>query len=61
MAGGYRWDWDNDITLGFLAAMDYDDNWLTTVQQRTDYIVSGDELLPENDYTYDTTLRRPSH
>jgi TonB-dependent receptor len=57
MAGGYRWDWDNDITLGFLAAMDYDDNWLTTVQQRTDYIVSGDELLPENDYTYDTTLR----
>jgi TonB-dependent receptor len=57
MAGGTRFDFTDDFTLGFLAAMDYDNKWASTVQQRTDYVVSGDELVPENDYTYRTTVR----
>jgi outer membrane receptor protein involved in Fe transport len=57
LAGGDRYDLSDDFTLGFLGALDYDDKWLTTVQQRTDYVVGGDELVPENDYTYFITGR----
>jgi hypothetical protein len=57
MAGGHRLDLHDDFTLGFLAAADYDDKWVTTVQQRTDYVVGGDELVPENDYEYVITGR----
>lgn len=52
LAGGTRWDIHQGFAIGFLGALDYDDKWLTTVQQRTDFVVSGDELVPENDYTY---------
>ena len=57
LAGGNRFDFSDDFTLGFLAALDYDNKWGTTVQQRTDWIVSGDELQSENDYVYDITVR----
>jgi len=56
-AGGTRLDVTDDFALGFLAAVDYDNKWATTRQQRTDYVVGGDELVPENDYVYDITLR----
>ena len=52
IAGGNRFDVSDNIALGFLAAIDYDDKYLTAVQQRTDYIVAGDELQSENDFTY---------
>jgi TonB-dependent receptor len=57
LAGGDRFDLSDGFRLGFLAALDYDDKWLTTVQQRTDYVVGGDELVPENDYRYLITGR----
>ena len=57
MAGGSRFDISDDFTLGFLSAFDYDDKWATTIQQRTDYVVSGDELVSENDYVYTITNR----
>ena len=57
LAGGDRYDVTDGFTLGFLGALDYDDKWLSTVQQRTDYVVGGDELVPENDYTYFITGR----
>jgi hypothetical protein len=57
VAGGNRFDISDDFTLGFLAALDYDNKWATTLQQRTDFVVSGDELVPENDYTYLITIR----
>ncbi len=55
--GGDRYTVAENIDVGFLAALDYSDDWLTTTQQRTNYIVSGDELLAENDYTRVATLR----
>ena len=57
LAGGNRLDVTDGFTLGFLAAMDYDNKWATTQQQRTDYVVGSDELVPENDYVYDITVR----
>jgi len=57
LAGGNRFDVSNGMTFGFLAALDYDDKWLTTEQQRTDYVVGGGGLVPQNDYTYYTTGR----
>jgi TonB-dependent receptor len=58
LAGGQRFDVGDAFTLGFLAALDYDDTYLTTVQQRTDYVVgAGEELESENDYTYHTSAR----
>lgn len=56
-SGGARWETGDHSALGFLAAMNYDEQWLSTVAQRTDYIVSGGELASENDYTYNTTAR----
>lgn len=53
LAGGDRYGVGEDVSLGFLAAVDYDDKWLTTEQQRTDYNVgAGGELRSENDYRY---------
>ena len=57
-AGGNRFDVSDKIVFGFLAALDYDSKYLTTIQQRTDYIVAGDELQSENDYTYFITNRK---
>lgn len=57
VAGGNRFELGEDSVIGFLAAVDYDNKWLTTVQQRTDYVVGGDELVSENDYTYFITGR----
>lgn len=57
IAGGNLFEIGDDSRLGFLAALDYDDKYLTTDQRRIDYIVSGDELQSENDYTYNTTVR----
>lgn len=57
LAGGSRLDVTDGFALGFLAALDYDDKWATTRQQRTDYVVGGGELVPENDYVYDITVR----
>jgi TonB-dependent receptor len=58
LAGGDRYGIGKDVSLGFLAALDYDDKWLTTEQQRTDYNVgAGGELRSENDYRYLITGR----
>ncbi len=56
LTGGNRFEIGNH-TLGFLAALDYDNKWQTTEQQRTDYIVSGGVLESENDYHYNITER----
>ncbi len=57
-AGGYVHELKNGWRLGFLAATNYKDDWLTVTQQRTDYINSGDGVLEsENDYTFNTTGR----
>jgi TonB-dependent receptor len=56
-SGGMRFDVGENTTLGFLAAMNYEDQWLSAVAQRTDYVVSAGELEPENDFTYNTTVR----
>jgi TonB-dependent receptor len=57
-AGGNRFEVSDKVVFGFLAALDYDSKYLTTIQQRTDYIVAGDELQSENDYTYFITNRK---
>ena len=57
LAGGSRVEVGDGITLGILGALDYDDKYLTTLQRRTDYIVSGGELQSENDYDYLTSVR----
>ena len=57
LAGGDRYQVHDTIGIGFLAALDYGDDWLTTTQQRTDYIVSGDGLSSENDFTRNSTIR----
>lgn len=56
-SGGSRYQPHEKFALGFLAAMNYEQNWLTTESRRIDYIVSGGKLEPENDYTYNTTVR----
>ncbi len=56
-SGGDRYAVTDSINLGFLAALDYGDDWLTTTQRRTDYVVSGGELVSENDYTRVATVR----
>jgi len=57
-SGGYVWQFDNDVRLGFLAAVNYKDKWLSRRQQRTDYINSGaGKLESENDFTFDITVR----
>lgn len=57
-SGGHVHELKNGWRLGFLAAGNYKDEWLTLTQQRTDYINSGDgELESENDYTFDVTGR----
>ncbi len=57
-SGGYVYEFKNSWRLGFLAAGNYKDEWLTITQQRTDYINSGDGVLEsENDYTFDITGR----
>lgn len=59
MAGGDLFEAPDGATFGFLAAMEYDSKWLTTDQQRTDYVVGGnDELVPQNDYNYFITDRK---
>lgn len=57
-SGGYVYEFENSWRVGFLAAGNYKDEWLTVTQQRTDYINSGGgELESENDYTFDITGR----
>jgi len=57
-SGGYAHEMENGWRLGFMAAVNYKDDWLTLTQQRTDYINSGNgELESENDYQFDITLR----
>lgn len=56
--GGYVWEFGHGTRLGFLAAANYKDNWLSMTQQRTDFINSGNgELESENDFTFDITIR----
>jgi hypothetical protein len=57
-AGGHVWEFGHDMRLGFLAALEYGNDWLTSTQQRTEYVNSGDGVLEsENDLTYDSTQR----
>lgn len=57
-SGGYAFTMNNGWRVGFLAATNYKDEWLTIRQQRTDFINSGDGVLEsENDYTFDITGR----
>ncbi|MDX1380557.1 MAG: outer membrane beta-barrel protein, partial [Xanthomonadales bacterium] len=61
LAGGNAWDFDNGMRFGFLAAMEYDNKWLTVQQQRTDYINAGGGVLEaRNDFTYDITVNEIS-
>lgn len=57
LTGGNRFDFGTGNRVGFLAALDYGDDWATTTQRRTDWVVSGDQLVSENDYTYFVTDR----
>jgi TonB-dependent receptor len=57
LGGGDRYEVHDKLDIGFLAALDYGDDWLTTTQQRTDYVVSGGELVSENDFTREVTVR----
>ena len=57
-AGGYVWDFGDKNRFGFLAAVNYKDDWLTVSQQRTDYVNAGDGVLEsENDYVANITGR----
>ncbi len=57
-SGGYVHELKSGWRVGFLAAGNYKDDWLTVNQQRTQYINSGDGVLEaEYDYTYDITGR----
>lgn len=58
--GGDRYAVDDKLDIGFLAALDYGDDWLTTSQRRTDFVVSGDILVSENDFTRIATVREIS-
>ncbi len=58
IAGGYVWNFDNGQRFGFLAATEYKDDWLTTTQQRTQYVVgSNEQLVPQRDTTFYNTTR----
>lgn len=58
VAGGYVWNLDNGDRFGFLAATEYKDDWLTTNQQRTQYVVGSENMLvPQADTTFDSTIR----
>ncbi len=58
MSGGYVWNLDNGDRFGFLAAVEYKDDWLNVTQQRTQYVVGGgDMLVPQRDFTFNSTLR----
>ncbi len=56
-SGGDRYAVHDNLDIGFLAAMDYGDDWLSTTQRRTDFVVSGDILVSENDLTRVATVR----
>jgi len=58
-SGGYVRELANGWKLGFLAAMEYKDDWLTVLdEQRTQYTnAGGGELKEHFDYLYDTTYR----
>jgi len=58
--GGDRYAVHDKVNIGFLAALDYGDDWLTTTQRRIDYVVSGDILVSENDITRYSTVREIS-
>ena len=57
VSGGYLWNFGHDVRFGFLAAMEYKDEWLTVQQQRTQYVVGNDVLRPQNDFHFDITQR----
>ncbi|MGD9021844.1 MAG: carboxypeptidase regulatory-like domain-containing protein, partial [Lysobacterales bacterium] len=58
-SGGYVRELANDWRLGFLAALEYKDDWLTIIdEKRTVYTnAGGGELKEHFDYLYDTTAR----
>ncbi|MDX1570136.1 MAG: TonB-dependent receptor [Xanthomonadales bacterium] len=60
ISGGYRWDWDNGVTLGFLAALNYGDEWDNRTEERRSFRLStfnesGLEVF--NDFVVDVTER----
>lgn len=55
ISGGMRFDFD-DFSLGFQAAIDYDNSWQTTEQVRRSFVLSGeDDLSLRNDFIFDIT------
>lgn len=57
-AGGYVWDFGDKTRFGFLAAVNYKDDWLSVTQQRTDFINAGGGVLEsQNDFMVDITGR----
>ena len=57
VSGGYRWDTESGHKIGFLAALSYKQEWNSTVQQRTGYVLSNGELTAQNDFTHDINIR----
>ena len=57
LAGGNRWDLDDDWSIGFLAAMEYDNKWSTVSQIRRDYAASSSsDLTLRNSFVHDITV-----
>jgi hypothetical protein len=58
LSGGYVADMDSGMRVGFLAAVDYSDKWLSFDQQRTQFVNSGGGVLvPQNDFRFRNTTR----
>ena len=58
LAGGYVWNLGDQWRIGFTAASEWGDEWLSVTQQRTQWINAGSGVLEsENDLTYRITGR----
>lgn len=56
--GGDVWQFDNGARLGFLAAGNYQSNWNSLTESRTDFVNAGGGVLEsQNDFTIDSTVR----
>ena len=60
LSGGYRWDFDSGLVLGFLASANYGDSWATRQEQRRNFrlsTVSESGLEVVDDFDVDITER----
>lgn len=55
LSGGMRFDWDK-FSLGWQAAVDYDNSWQSTEQIRRNFSLTGDDqLVVRDDFVFDIT------